>query len=249
MKPRLVVACAVLLVLMFVGCGKKADEDELYQAQNLVKGLTMLGTMKTYVDLYSNSFFAELPWGWEGPDSFNVPDEWADLYYRFINKFPIDSQGVVIDTGHLYLMFTPDIWDPLYKDSTIRQADIGLLADNRNIWFRMVVGIPDTTHVTGDLKWNWNTTWYRYTFDNSTITEQADIDITTSPDIRLSAQFRFAEDGSGTTEENWGKFDQTIFVRFEFFAEPDPEGYDGYYILLSEGWKVKHYFKLGKPAA
>ncbi|MGQ9664731.1 MAG: hypothetical protein ACUVUH_05275 [bacterium] len=247
MKPRLVVACAVLLVLMFVGCGKKADEDELYQAQNLVQGLVMLGMM-TDVDAYSNSFFAAPPL-WEGPGSFNVPDEWADLYYRWTVKFPVDSQGVTIDSGHIYLMFTPDIWDSTHMNDTITQMDIGLLADNRNIWFRTVVGIPDTTHVTGDLKWNWNTTWYRYTFDNSTITEQAAIDITTSSDIRLSAQFRFAEDGSGTTEENWGKFDQTIFVRFEFFAEPDPEGYDGYYILLSEGWKVKHYFKLGKPAA
>ncbi len=247
MKPKLVVAGIMLLALLFVGCGKKTDENELYEAQNLVQGLTMLGIM-TDVDAYSNSFLNAPPL-WEGPDTFDVPDEWADLYYRWTIKFPVDSQGVTIDSGHIYLMFTPDIWDTLYQDSTITQMDIGLLADNRDIWFHAVVGIPDTTHVTGDFKWNWNTTWYRYTFDNSTITEQAAIDITTSSDIRLSAQFRFAEDGSGTTEENWAKFDQTIFVKYEFFAEPDPEGYDGYFILLSEGWKVKHYFKLAKPAA
>lgn len=249
MKPKLVIAGVVLLMVLFVGCGKKTDENELSEANNLLQGLAVLGMM-TDVDRYSNTSFCAPP-GWEGPSSFNVPEEWADLYYRWVIKFPIDSQGVTIDSGHIYLMFTPDIWqsDSAYKDSVIRQMDIGLLADNRNIWFRAVVGVPDTTHVTGDFKWNWNSTWYRYAFDNSTITERASINITTSSDIRLSAQFRFGDDGSGTTEDNWGKFDQTIFVRYEFFAEPDPQGYDGYFILLSEGWKVKHYFKLARPAA
>lgn len=246
MKPKLVIA-GLLMLLVFIGCGKKTDENELYEANNLIQGLALQGMM-TDVERYSNSFFCAPPPMWEGPDTFAVPDEWGDLYYRWVVKMPIDSQGVTIDSGHLYLMFTPDIWDSAHANDTITKMDIGLLADHRNIWFRAVVSVPDTTHVTGTFKWNWNSTWYQYAFDNSTITEQAAIDITTSSDIRLSAQFRFAADGSGTTEENWGKFDQTIFVRFEFFAEPDPNGYDGYYILLSEGWKVKHYFKLTEPA-
>ncbi|MEO0129128.1 MAG: hypothetical protein ABIL02_02705 [candidate division WOR-3 bacterium] len=247
MKPKVVIVWIVALLVLLVGCGKKVDEDELYQANNLIQGLTMLGMM-TDVDAYSSSYLCAPPL-WEGPAAYNVPEEWADLYYRFVIKFPVDSQGVTIDSGHLYLMFTPDIWDSAHANDTIIKMDIGLLADNRNIWFRAVVGIPDTAHVTGDLKWNWNSTWYRYEFDNSTITEAALITITTSSDIRLSAQFKFGDDGAGTTEDNWAKFDQTIFVRYEFFAQPDPNGYDGYFILLSEGWKVKHYFKLARPAA
>ncbi len=245
MRNKFVVVGLFLLLLALIGCGKKTDEQELSEAENLVQGLAVLGMM-TNVDAFKNPQHLNAPPYWEGPSAFNVPEEWGDLYYRCVLKFPIDSAGVTIDSGHLYLMFTPDIWDSAHAQDTVTQLDIGILADNRNIWFRAVVGIPDTTHVTGDFKWNWGDTWYKYAFDVSTINESASIDITTSPDIRLSAQFRFAADGSGTTEENWGKFDQTIFVKFEFFAEPDTNGYDGYYILLSEGWKTPHYFKLNR---
>ncbi|MEO0190803.1 MAG: hypothetical protein ABIL70_08835 [candidate division WOR-3 bacterium] len=245
MKNKLVVVGMVFLLCLFVGCGKKTDEEELSNAENLVQGLALLGMM-TNVDAFKNPQHLHTPPYWEGPSAFDVPEEWGDLYYRCIFKFPVDSAGTPIDSGHLYLMFTPDIWDTTYQDSPVVSMDIGLLADHRDIWFRAVVGIPDTTHVTGDFKWNWDKTWYKYAFDVSNIDESASIDITTSPDIRLTAQFRFAADGSGTTDDNWAKFDQTIFVKFEFFAEPDSNGYDGYYTLLSEDWKVKHYFKLNR---
>jgi len=245
MNKRLIALGIAFLLSVFVGCGKKTDQEELKEAENLIQGLAVMGMM-THADALPKANLMAPPYGWEGPAQYNVPEEWGDLYYRFVFKFPVDSAGVTIDSGHIYLMFKPDIWDSAHMYDPIDSVDIGILADNRDIWFRAVFDLSDTTRALGDFKWNWDETWYRYTFDVSQIDESASIDITTSPDIRLSAQFRFASDGSGTTEENFGKFDQTIFVKFEFFAEPDSSGYDGYYILLSEDWKVKHYFQLKK---
>ncbi len=251
MKPRYVVSALVMLVLLLGACGKKVDEDELYQANNLIQGLTMLGVM-TEIDKYGISSFCAPPFGWIAPpETINVPnpDDWPNnVFYRFFIKFPLDSAGTFIDSIRWLAMPTPDVWGG--DTGIITQIDVGLLADTRNIWFHTILTL-DTIHVTGDLKWNWEETWYRYQFDVSVVPgdSSAEINITTSPNIQLSAQFKFDERGAGTTDDNWGKFGETIFVRYEFFAEPDPEGNDGYYILLSEGWKVKHFFKLVKPAA
>jgi len=251
MKKRLFVfGLSLLVVVWLAGCGDKVDQDELREAENLVNGINMMAMM-TNVDAYSGlnaSGSLDAPPHWEGPDTFSVPDEWvSELFYKWLLiKFPIDSMGTTIDSASLYLMFTPDIWDSLYQDSTPTAMEIGILADTRDIWFHTIVEIPDTESVNGSMKWNWEETWYKYEYDVSQITEAGKIDITTSSDIGLAAHFLFDDDGAGTTEDNYAEWNNTIFVKYEFFAEPDPEGYDGYYILLSEAWKVKHYFVLAK---
>lgn len=245
MRKLVALMGALFLVTMFVSCGgEDTDPQEQTEANDLLTGLMTLGMM-TNVDDWSSAYLMAPP-NWEGPQEYPVPPEWADsTYYRFtFTKFPIDSSGVTIDSASLYLMFTPDIWDSIYADSTPTGYDIGILADTRNIWFHTEVSIPDTLHVEGVLRWNYDETWYEYAYDVSTIDESAEIDINTSNDINLSAQFRFAADGSGSGEDNYAQFASTIFVRYEFFAEPDVDGYDGYYTLLSEAWKVRHYFTL-----
>jgi hypothetical protein len=93
------------------------------------------------------------------------------------------------------------------------------------------------------MRWNIHETWLDYTFTDMGLDTLVDrsgvIDVTTSNDIRLSAQFTFITDGSGT---GWGKFQDFEFVHFIFFDKEDANGYKGYYTLASEGWKVDHYF-------
>jgi hypothetical protein len=241
---------ALLFVIGLTGCGEETDQTELLEAENLVEGLNMLAMM-TNLDAYSGyqssgPSIATPPTGWSGPNAYLYLPEGTDtLYYEFIWKIPLDSMGVQIDTMLFLLMFTPDIWDSLCPDSIPTQMDVWLIGETRNqIYFHTTVAIPDTLHVTGSMKWNWEETYYQYAYDVSTVNESAEIDITTSSNIGLSAQFRFEEDGSGSTAQNFASFFGTQFVRYEFFAEPDPEGYDGYYELLSEAWKVRHYFRL-----
>lgn len=248
-NKRIVAIGAALLFVTLISCGvDQSDEEELTEAENLIEGLMMMGRM-TDIGAYSGPGLLGPPFGWEGPDTFDIPEGTNTVYYKYFQKYPLDSTGIVIDSVLFLLMFTPDIWDSLYYDSTITQIDAWLLAEVRDIWFHSIGSIPDTLHVAGEMKWSWEDTWYEYVYDVSTIDESAEIDITTSPNIRLSAQFRFGSDGAGSTEDNWGKFQETIFVRYEFFAEPDPNGYDGYYILLSEAWKIRHYFILEEGEA
>lgn len=241
---------ALLFVIGLTGCGDETDQTELNEAGNLIEGLNMMAMM-TNVDAYSSyqssgPLADSVPWGWSGPNAYlDLPEGTDTLYYEFFFKIPLDSMGVEIDKMLFLLMFTPDIWDTLCLDSIPTQMDVWLIGETRNqIYFHTTVGIPDTLHVTGSLKWNWEATYYQYEYDVSTVNESAEIDITTSSNIGLSAQFRFEEDGSGSTTQNFASFFGTQFVRYEFFAEPDPEGYDGYYELLSEAWKVRHYFML-----
>lgn len=246
MKERLfVLGLCLLFAIGLTGCGDKVDENEQREAENLVNGLNMMAMM-TNVDAYTALAINEAPPYWEGPDTFPVPEEWENtVYYRWIfMKIPVDSMGTAIDSFYLYLMFTPDVWDSAYIDSVPWQLDIGLDAEVRNIWFHTVVAIPDSIHVTGSLTWNWDETWYDYTFDVSQIDESADIDITTSANIGLGAFFLFDSVGAGSEEDNFAQWNSTVFVRYEFFAEPDENNNDGYYTLLSEAWKVRHYFKL-----
>ena len=252
MLKRLIVLGVVLtFVLILTGCSKEAeaDQQELMDAQNLIMGLTMMTTM-TGVNpgpLRGDSGPTALgpPFGWTGPEIFALPEGDDSIYYKFVLKFPLDSIGVTIDSLIWLFKFTPDIWDSDYQDSIATGFDTWLIGETRDdIYFHTVVDIPDTTHVIGEMKWNWTATWWQYAFDNSTIDEAAEIDITSSDNIRISAHFLFDEVGAGELEDNWGKFQTTTFVKYKFFAATDTSGYDGYYQLLSEDWKVDHYFTL-----
>jgi hypothetical protein len=247
MKSRLVVMAAMLLIA-FAGCGKKVDQNELNEANNLIDGLEMLGMM-TNVDAYNNSYIMAPPY-WEGPSTYPVPEEWeASVYYRWIFALPFDSAGTTIDSFHIYLIFDPDIWDSTFIDSPLVGMDIGLLCDNRDIWFHTFVGI-DSLDVSGAMRWNWDETWYSYAYVMSIVPgdTSGEITINTSNDIRLDAHFLFDFRGAGVGEDCWASFDDIIFVRFEFFAAPDEDGYEGYFTLLSEDWKVRHYFPENPPA-
>ena len=240
-----VLGLSFLILFLITGCGEKADETELQEASNLVQGLAMMGVM-TDVDAYSGTSICSPPWGWEGPNVYkDLPEGDDTLYYQFLIKLPLDSMETTIDSLLWLVMLTPDIWAG--DTGAVTKIDAWLIGETRtNIYFHTVINLPDT-HVTGTMKWNWEETYYSYEYDVSTVTEAAEINITTSSNINLSAHFLFDDEGAGTTDDNWGKFGNTIFVRFEFFAEPDSNGYDGYYTLLSEDWKVKHYFVLTEP--
>jgi hypothetical protein len=202
--------------------------------------------MMTNVDAYTGSYINAPPFGWSGPNIYqDLPEGTNDTFYEFFIKIPLDSLGTNIDTLLWLVMLSPDIWDTLYQDSLITGFETWLIGQSRNdLYFWATVQLPDTESVAGNLKWNWTATWWNYEFNTSTIDESGEVTITSSNNIRLSAHFLWDAEGAGGPEDNWGKFQATKFVQFTFFAEPDENGYDGYYELASQGWKVKHYFKL-----
>jgi hypothetical protein len=247
MKKRLIVIGLVLLfVFLITDCGEEeADQQELQDAQFLLQGLMMLGITTDTTGMTGAKGTCGPPFGWTGPNVYNMPEGDDSVFYEFVLKFPLDSIGVTIDSVVWRFIFIPDIWDTLYEDSLVIGFNSWLIGDTRDdIYFHTTIDTLDSLHITGSMKWNWTDTWWQYAFDNSTIDESAEINITTSNNIRLSAHFLFDEDGAGSLEDNWGKFQDITFVKYEFFAEPDEDGYDGYYQLLSEDWKVDHYFVL-----
>jgi hypothetical protein len=249
-KRMFALSIAALFFIGMIGCGSdEVDPDESREAQNLVNGLNM-ALMMTNVDAYSGISLSgpvDAPPFWEGPFQYShIPAEWNnDTYYKWLLiRFGVDSLGTAIDSADLYLMFTPDIWDSTVTDSIPTSLDIGILAETRDVWFHTVVSIPDTSHVTGSLRWNWDDTYYSYAFDNSQIDYSGQIDILTSTNIGLAAHFLFESDGSGDETYNYAEWHGTQFVRYTFFPADTSAQYDGYYTLLSEAWKVEHYFNL-----
>lgn len=247
MKKLLIVLAILVVTAIMPGCSNEqaeADAQEVADAQNLVAGLNMMLLMSDQ-SYYNPSGTKGPPLFWSGPNVYNLPEGDDSLYYEYAIHFPWDSLGVFKDSLRWLIMFSPDIWETAFEDSLALGIDmwfIGMVRDD--IYFHTIVNIPDTTHITGTMKWNWTDTWWQYEFDNSTIDEAAELDITSSDNIRISAHFLFDSAGAGELEDNWGKFQDLTFVRFEFFAEPDTGNYDGFYQLLSEDWKVDHYFTL-----
>lgn len=203
----------------------------------------------TNVDAYSSYSndgpgLATPPLGWSGPLVYDMPEGTDTLYYEFFWKLPLDSMGTIIDTLIWLAMPEPDVWGGDTMPWT--GLDTWIIGQTRPlIYFHTVFSIVDTISVNGTLKWNWEDTFYEYAFD---VTQDptdytADIDITTSANIGLSAQFRINADGSGSETDNFARWNNVTFARFLFFVRGSQE-YDGYYTLLSEGWNVRHYFKL-----
>lgn len=247
LKRMLVFGCTLVFITLLTGCGDKVDEDELREAEQLVTGINMMAMM-TNVDAYGTTTDEPCapPWGWSGPYVYNLPD-WSDtLYYEFIFKFPLDSVETFLDSLIWLVTPVPDVWGA-DSDSVWTGIDTWIIGQDRNdIYFHTTFSIEDTLEVTGMLRWNWSATWYQYDYGISTIDEAADIDITTSTNIGLAAHFLFDEVGYGSTSDCYAEWNNTTFVRYEFFAEPNAEDYDGYYELLSEAWKIQHFFKLVK---
>ncbi len=244
---------ALLFVISLTGCGDETDQAELNEAENLVEGLNMLAMM-TNLDAYSGyqssgPGFTSPPWGWSGPNPYpDIPNGTDTLYYyEFVWKFPLDSMETIIDTLIWLAMPEPDVWGGDTMPWT--GLDTWIIGQTRPlIYFHTVFSIVDTISVNGTLKWNWEDTFYEYAFDvrQNPTDYTADIDITTSANIGLSAQFRIDADGSGPETENFASWNNLTFVRFEFFVRGSQE-YDGYYTLLSEGWNIRHYFNLVEP--
>jgi hypothetical protein len=253
-KRMLVIGCALVFIGLVTGCGDKVDEEELYEAQQLVTGINMMAMM-TNVDAYGTSADGTCgaPEGWDGPFVIELPEGSDTLFYEYTFPFwwfprpHIDTSGVFVDSIRWLAMPEPDVWE----DSTLVCTGINtwLIGQTYDyIYFHTTFSVADSLVVTGDFKWNWDETWYKYEYEVSKFTEAADIDITTSTNIGLAAHFLFVDNGSGTEEDCYAEWNNTIFVKYVFFAEPDPENNnaDGYYTLLSEAWKVRHYFWLVK---
>ena len=247
-KRFFAVGIALLFVIGFNGCGDDVDPEEQYQADQLIQGFGATAMM-TNVDAYSgySSFgpgLASPPLGWSGPLGYDVPEGTDTLYYEFFWKLPLDSMGTVIDTVIWLAMPEPDVWGGDTMPWT--GLDTWIIGQTRPlIYFHTVFSMVDTISVNGTLKWNWEETFYEYAFDvmQDPTDYTAEIDITTSVNIGLSAQFRIIADGSGSETENFASWNNMTFVRYEFFVRGVQE-YDGYYTLLSEGWNVRHYFNL-----
>ena len=247
-KLLIVVSIAFLMVL--VGCAKKADEVELQNANTLTDGLTAArSNVQAQSGLAGSShkpLLAAPPWPWLGPDQFsNIPEGTQNMYYHF--SIRLDSAGATIDSLQTLIMLTPDVWDSLVPDTSyVTLVDFWLwrqVADD--VWWHFNLGMlpTDSVYISGFMKWHYLSTWLNYAFTDistdTSISKSGTITVTTSDDIKLSAEFTFIVDGSGT---GWGKFQDHKFVEWVFFVVPDPEGYNGYYTLASENWKVKHYF-------
>ncbi|OGC42153.1 hypothetical protein A2Y85_00950 [candidate division WOR-3 bacterium RBG_13_43_14] len=254
-KRYVLIGLSVLFVICLAGCGDKTDEDELREAENLVNGLNMMAMM-TDVDQYTeytaDNGICSPPIGWDSvPSGYQLPD-WTDtLYYEYtfphwwFPRLHIDSAGVFVDSIRWLAMPEPDVW----ADDTLALTgiDTWVIGQLRNdIYFHTTFSIADSLVVDGLFKWNWSATWYEYSYEVSKFTEAASIDITTSTNIGLGAHFLFEDDGSGIETNCYAEWNSTQFVRYTFFAEPDPENNnaEGYYTLLSEAWKVRHYFQL-----
>jgi hypothetical protein len=232
-----------------IGCAKKADEVELQNAKTLTDGLAV---MRTNVQAQSGNAGSSPkpllapPWPWLGPDLFtNIPEGPESLYYHFCTR--LDSAGAQIDSVQWLMMLTPDVWDTLVPDTSfVTLVDFWLWRQTAtDIWWHFNLGMSpsDLVHITGAMKWHYESTWLNYAYTVSTdtaISRAGLIDVTTSDDIKLSAHFEFYDDaGNG---DGWGKFQDFKFVEWIFYATADTSVYEGYYTLASESWKVKHYF-------
>jgi hypothetical protein len=246
-KRILALGIAMLFFISLTGCGEDLDPEEQNQAENLINGLGLAGVM-TNLDAYSGYSTdapATPPLGWSGPNAYpDIPEGTDTLFYEYFWKVPLDSLGTIIDTLIWIAMPEPDVWGGDTMPWT--GLDTWIIGQSRNmIYFHTTFEILDTTRVSGMLKWNWEETYYEYDYEVSQVTYGATIDITTSANIGLSAQFRINNDGSGSESDNYAAWNSATFVRFEFFVRGAQE-YDGYYTLLSEGWNVRHYFNLIK---
>jgi hypothetical protein len=248
-KKLLALGIAMLFMVSLTGCGEDIDPEEQSQAENLLSGLGLASVM-TNLDAYSGYStdgpgIATPPLGWSGPFAYlDIPEGTDTLYYEYFWKVPLDSMGTIIDTMVWLAMPEPDVWG----GDTMPWVglDTWIIGQTRNmIYFHTTFEILDTTRVAGMMKWNWEDTYYEYDYQVSQVNYSSTIDITTSANIGLSAQFRIGNDGSGSETENFAAWNNTTFVRFEFFVRGSQE-YDGYYTLLSEGWNVRHYFHLIK---
>jgi hypothetical protein len=236
-------------MVALIGCAKKADEVELKNAETLTEGLTTMRANVNGESGLAGSSHKPLPmappWPWLGPDQFtNIPEGSESLYYHFAIRW--DSAGALIDSVQWLIMLTPDVWDSLIPDTNfVTLVDFWLWRQvASDVWWHFNLGMSptDSVHITGSMKWHYLSTWLNYAYTVSTdtsISKAGTIDVTTSDDIKLSANFTFIDDGSGT---GWGKFQNFKFVDWLFFALPDSNSYNGYYTLASEDWKVKHYF-------
>lgn len=247
---KLLIGITLALLLVLTGCAKKADEVELQNAETLTEGLTACRSNASAQGGYAGSshkpLLAAPPWPWLGPDEFsNIPEGTQTLYYHFSTR--LDSAGALIDSVQWLIMLAPDVWQDTIPDSCfVTLVDFWLWRKTASdVWWRFNLGMSpaDSVFIRGFMKWHYGSTWLNYAVDSvstdTTISKAGSITVTTSDDIKLSAHFEFITDGSGT---GWGKYQDFKFVEWVFYAVPDPEGYEGYYTLASENWKVKHYF-------
>jgi len=244
---KLLIVVSIAFLMTLVGCAKKADEVELQNAETLTEGMLAMSGMNNVSNNCGHSGVFHKPKmtappGWLGPATFHIPEGTDTMFYYIYFPFS-DTFGQ--DTLAWLAMLTPDAWTPPNDTCFVTKVDFWLwrLVQD-DIWWHFILNMSptDSVHITGSMKWHYQSTWLDYAYTVSTdtsISKAGTIDVTTSDDIKLSANFTFIVDGSGT---GWGKFQDFKFVDWLFFAIPDENNYEGYYTLASESWKVKHYF-------
>jgi hypothetical protein len=252
MKRLLVVGITFLLVLGLAGCGKKADEQELQNAENLTEGFeVMMRNVRAYSGLstvgpkpQTLSWLDNGTWS-EEQAVFYVPEGNETLYYYIRAPFSFyDRDDTLLFLVHL----TPD-YHPDYIPDTAHVSLIDFwqwFVVRDDIWWHYLINIDETdvSHAYGTMKWHYDDTLWIYTYFVSIESDDkfADIDVETNFDV--AAEFLLAADGSGDPEENFGTYEGERFVEYTFDPTPGETYYEGYYTLASEDWDVEHYFRI-----
>jgi len=246
MKRKLVIIfCVFLLIAIFFGCSKKAEDDtrstavEKSDAELLSLSMTMMnGNIGQYDSYVGNGGkFRGPPLPWQGPAERETPDGNTANWYWWKGAWGDTTKA---DSMLYLLMQTPDRWADT-SIAFVTKVEVWLCQQIENTsWFHFAIEMDSTdlTHISGMWKWHYQETWLDFTFlDMGTEDYSGTIDINTSNNISLGAHFSFYIDGDGT---GWGKFQGIKFVDYTFFTMASE--YRGYYTLASEGWNVKHYF-------
>lgn len=236
----------VLVFSFFLGCSKSEESErsaaaEKDDAERLVEGVEQMVTNIGEYDDYVGEAAKLLgpPQHWMGPDTFTTPDDLVDIWYW--------EDGTYSGEDWLWLlMLDPDAWeDPMVP--FVENVEVWLWYQvNETWWFHFSLDMSelDTTSISGYWKWNIGDTWLEYTFTEMSVIEDdysGSIEVNTSANLRLSANFDFNVDGSG---DGVGKYQDIRFVDFTFYTMPPDShgGYRGYYTLASEGWNIEHQF-------
>ena len=254
MSKYRVLGIALMVVLVaslgFLGCGKKspsqANLNQSPQQENTNAGMltgfyTQMnqnkGQAQGYIGRYAGMAVRKAGLDGGPPPPWQGPDDRGWYWFKGIDeKDPTDSL-----TFWLYMV--PDGF--AYPDSFVRELDFKVTSQKhplRSAQVHLSMVQADPNHISGWWQFTEDQTWVKWAWTNSSVNpddHSGIYDLTTSGNLRLAAHFEIVVDGSGTGFATWQGY---RFVQYTFYPWPGQNGYQGYYTLASENWRVKHNF-------
>ncbi len=248
MKKRFVFLSILLMIVIgFMGCKKKADEEEIENAENMTNGYTAMminvGALSDYTDSPPWLLLLQEDGAWSEEQAvFHVPDWPESLYYYC--RIPIPA---VEDTFLSLIRLTPDVHPDsadLYFVTLVDGWLMWVVQDD--IWWHILINsdVPNPPYVYGTLTWHYDEDDHLWIFTYTMSTQDESLEATCETNFGVAGQLLLAADGSGVPDDNFGTMEGERFVEYTFFAEPDADSNDGYYTLASEDWAEEHYFKI-----